>query len=328
MFNTFVLHYQPEILGGTNQAAGYAWPSQYGPGYYDVQLWTISRKWEIMNRFWLQNMLDQTYLSIVGTPNARAGPQYTRGWYTQAVFPIGPHKAIGGSTLFENRTSRNQTNWNRKTARWYHLAAVIDSGDRMAQGNQELDWPYKYAFDDSQGQVRPSMYMHIMTNAFEVQNTWGWNAMRNNGASAAIMTLHAFRLNLPLGFRYVDLFTPETEKAELLTQIGTQLGAAINGSIFTTANWQDFVLNVNGANSCPLSHVASRSANPFGSICYEDSIALGLAYMNYYSVSATITNPIITWANAVWAASGHDFTTDRSATCSYSGPVPQVLSCP
>jgi hypothetical protein len=233
LINNFILHYKPEVLGGTSQTAGYAWPSQYGPSYYDVFLWVASRKWEVMNRFWLQNMLDQTYLTINGNPNARAAAMYNRGWYTQLVFNIGPHKAVGGNQLFQNRSSLNPTNWNRYTARWYHEAAVIDPGDRFAQGNLELDWPYYYAFNDSLGSNRPAMYLHIFPHAFEIQNTWGWPLLRQNGASAAVMTLHPLRLNFPFSLRYVDLFTSEAEEGELVSQVASQTAAAVNGTIFS-----------------------------------------------------------------------------------------------
>jgi cytochrome c553 len=324
---SFVLVYSPQLLpggAGNLEAAGFAWPTQYGPAFYDVELWAISRKWEIMNRFWLQNTLDQTYISINGSPNARAAPMYKRGWYNQMVFNIGPHKAIAGQNLFRNRTAQNNANWSRETARWYHAAAVIDPGDRFAQGNLELDWPYYYAFNASLGLNRPALYMQLFPHAFEIQNTWGWPALRQNGASAAAMTLHPLRLNFPFTLRYVDLFASEAEEGELVSQVASQTAAAVDGTIFSTANWQDYFLNVDG---CPLAHTPNALSAYLGSICYSDSVALGLAIMNHYGVASATKNLIVNWANAVWAASGHNFSMDAAATCSRQGEIPQTLQC-
>ena len=323
--------FEPQHLpggAGNLQAAGLAWPSQYGPAFYDGSLWVISRKWEILNRFWLQNVLDQTYVSINGSPNPRAAPMYTRGWYNQMVFNVGPHKAISGSNLFRNRTAQNNTNWSRETARWYHMSAILDPGDRFAQGNFELDWPYYYAFNNSLSLNRPAKYMWLLADAFEIQNTWGW-PLPFNANVGSVMTLHALRLNFSVGTvgsGYPELFTSESELAELVSQVAAEVAAAVDPEIFSTANWQ-FFFAIGNPDGCTLSHTPQALQGYLGSTCNSDALAYGLAVMNHYGVASSTLSKLVTWGNAVWAASGHDFATDAAATCSHQGAIPQTLQC-
>ncbi len=199
---------------------------------------------------------------------------------------------------------------------WYHLAAVLGPGDRFATSHTQLDWQYYYDFNSDY--VRPSMYMHLFPNAFQIQNTWGWN-------TSDMMNINSILLSDPVGglvLGVVSPFTPEPELAELTQQVAAQMVTVIG--TFSTANW--IAVGMPSASSCPLSQAPSAVAGYLGSFCFQDALAYGLAVFNHFSVSSMTLSTIVTWANTVFAASGHDFTTDAAATCTYTG-VPQTLTC-
>src|SRR5262249_17492712 len=157
-------------------------------------------------------------------------------------------------------------------------------------------------------------------------NTLGWPLPYNPGIGV-VMTLHPLRLNFPIpgvGSGYPEVFTSETELAELTQQIGSETAALIDPAVFSTATWQAFFSQVDG---CTLNHPPNAFLGYLGSTCYADALAFGLAIMNHYAVATTTKTALVNWGNAVWASSGHNFATDAAATCSYAGTIPQTLQC-
>jgi hypothetical protein len=225
-----------------------------------------------------------------------------------------------------NTDVQTELNWNRLTAEWYEVAAVITPGDRFAQGNLELDWPYYYNFNSSQGALRPAIYMYSMPSMFEFQSTMGWPLPYNSGIGA-IMTLHPTNLMFPFGFITIgsngtNAFASVADEKALAQAMADGLLAVT--ALFTMEEWEPFLTN--GGSACPLSRTPSALlAYAFGG-CASDGLAMGLAYFTYYEVPSGTIDALVTWGNTMFAASGHDFEDDAEATCELMG-VPESLIC-
>lgn len=315
-----IFTYQGAYGARQGQEASAAWPAQYGNSAYDVLLWGETHGWEIRHEFWMEQMEDQVYVSFDGSPNARAAPQYTRGLYSRGEhFLNGPHVGFVPSThTFENTTQTGPGNWTRFTEMWYHLACILDCGDRFLMSQEQIDSGYQIIFyTDS---IRPSFYMH-----------WNQNMWMNANAIGATPTnsLHSVEYTLTLGLNMggIDTFTPATEEQEVIQALAETLAADINGSIYSAAQWQAWAVNF-GMNQCPLSRVPSASFGYGGIGCVQDSVAYALAVFNTEGASSGDLSAIVSWANSVWASSGHNFTADAAATCSYtaSGSGPNTFT--
>jgi hypothetical protein len=308
-------------LTGTGKA-GIFYPSEHLKMQNSVILWMMSRIMEINNVYQAQNFCDQSYAFWTGTtPNARAAPQITRCFWGGYPFATAPHKSCGGCSYgysnFSDRRTENQ--WNRDTDILYKLSSVTDPGDRFAVGNFQLDWPYKFAFANTTSNRRPAMYNHIETVAYEIGNEIGWNGLNNSGNDQPQTSTNP---RFPLSFRGTDAFTSETEKAELVDQAIKQMVYVAN--TWTIGQWQTFIATGEGA--AGLTHTPSL-VNVVGSIYRSDGVAWAIALSHYYGLSSTDRNTLITWANAVFAASGYNFNTAAATTCTFDGNHPKSLVC-
>jgi hypothetical protein len=317
------------LPAGGNGSGDYYYPAQYASMLYGSDTnWVTSRYLEIFHAFQLENFLDQTYTALYGSPNPRAGAMYTRGLFGQWCFNWAFHKSLGVDSWgiwnigAYNTHPFTKSNYFYQTASIYHLQLILDAGDRFALGNFEADHPYGYAFAGNIANQRPSFWLLQAWTGSGLQNTWGWNAFASMSAGP---TTPLF-LRFPIGFRFIDLFASETDKAEIANQAAVQLLATTTA--FSVATWQSFST---ANDACPLSHVPVASAGRGGG-CLSDGFAFGFPFFSHYSVAngfstgvaaATIT-ALTSYFNSVYAASGHDFSTDFAATCAYvnSGGVP------
>ena len=93
----------------------------------------------------------------------------------------------------------------------------------------------------------------------------------------------------------------------------------------TTANWQSGVATYGCSGNAAIYPNAKDGF--LGDGCSIHELAFALAYWNMQGVSTTVTNPIVTWANLVNAGSGHDFSTDQIATCTFGLGPSFYLAC-
>ena len=311
--------------GGSIQlSAGAVYPSPYLPAQYSVNQWVTSRIFEMMNVFNLQDLCDQVYTGINGSPNARSAAMYQRCWYSEYPFNQGPHKAIGGQHAgFKHIGNLDEGIFNTETTSWYQLAGVVDPGNRFMQGNFEWDVPYYYAFNSATAYYRPSMYMHLYPMMLELANSNGWADLNNNG-NANVQPQVSSNPRFTVVSRWVDPFTPDAEEAELINQAAQQLLYAVN--TYSTASWRNHITNEEGPTGLTATPKAVQAFNSGG--IRSDGIALALAYFKFYGVNSTDINTLVTKWNAVYQSSnGHDFAVDAAATCSLSGGHPNVLLC-
>ena len=304
--------------------ASYQWPVQNAKFGYDLTLWVVKTTWELHNRFQTQNFYNQSITSQYGSTDPRAAAQWTRGWYNLYPFRAGPHVSIGGQDWFGNTYVKNNRNWNKDTAMWYHLQAITGPGNRMFTGNDGIDMPYQFGFNNELSKLRPAFYMGSAPIAFGLQNTWGWPTLTNMGVN----TLH---MRLVMAPRWNDLLTPSADVAAVMNQAAQQLIAAIG--TFSVGAWQTAITSdPNKFGSCALSATpAPQGAWSGSSSCLADGIAMAAPMWRYYGLSTPDLATIRTWFNAVFTASGHDLQTDINATCDPTylpgGQQPARLHC-
>jgi hypothetical protein len=320
----------PYLPGGSTDAAGYYFPSEYLPGFSSLTIqWVTSRIWEMMNVFHLQHFCADAYNDIYGAQDARASAPYARCWYTEYPFNTGPHKAIGGGHQgFMNGDFRGDHNFNRFTDQWYHLQAVVGPGNRRASNNFELDWPYYYAFISSNCNVRPCEYRHVIPMAFEVANEIGWPALTGNtsiyGGAGLFAPMTAVNPRFDLGRGYVDLFTPETTIAEHVNQLLQQ--TIYLSTAFSVTEWRNWITLNEGA-EC-LSATPNALSAYLASGCKMDGVGLLLAYASFYNLSASGITTVVNWANSV-TTSGYDFRNMANLTCTMDTSIhPPRVKCP
>ncbi len=207
---------------------------------------------------------------------------------------------------------------------WYHAQAILGAGNRMYTGNVGLDMPYQFAFFERISTRRPAMYMYMSPVAFNLQNTWGWTSLSD-------MNTTSLTSKFSLDQRFMNLLATTTEENDLVNQVAQQLIFAIN--TFTVQQWKDAVDAYSTAQGvCFRSDPVSAYWGYTGSgVCLSHSVAHSLPVFRYHGVSTADTNTIVTWANAVFAVTGHDFATDTAATCDPAdlpgGRQPAKLKC-
>lgn len=318
------------IYDNTTSTAVFDPPNMYGIMANAFSLWRVSRLFELFTTYDLDHYLDAAFASSgFPIPNTRALRQYTRGWYTGAVFNTGPHESNIQCSVkdFLNYSGDATTvNHDFDTATWYHTQMIINAGDRLTEGNVQLDWPYTFGFQNSLSYYRPSMYNHMINVATNIQNTWGWT-IPTNGIS--MMNLTAITMRLPVNIRFVDQMSTQPIVGELMGEVADQMYQVI--STFTTTQWQTYF-----AGDCPSSgHTVPNAFNAWlGSGAFCDSVAMALPEFKYYSTlygtpPAAKLATITTWANNVFGnALGYDFNVDLSTGgCAMDGELPPQLRC-
>jgi hypothetical protein len=327
-FTTAIILYDQaheiSTLPGFPGSGGYENPSMYARDYYSVIKWWTSRQFDLLNSYRLQDMLDQVVNSFYTvTPHARAASQFTRGWMSAGPFHNGPHATVGGAPYFLNTGGTNTSrNFDLESAIWYYLASILDIDDRLNQSGGSIDWRYYFAFAKQLSSYRAMLYTALLWEIIQVQNTMGWTDLNGNVGGAYDMILTSWMFGYTFGFRYSNLLSTETEIGNAVSAITANLAAVI--PLFSTAQWQSFALASNGR--CPLNTVPVPvdAANGQGRCC-GDEIAFMLPIATHYRADVSA---IVTWANALWATSGHNFQADANATCAYdNNEPPRFLRC-
>lgn len=327
--DNFMSSFNQALIGPNYQQAytipiaGSQFPAQYGMMNYDVFKWAMSRKWELLNVFRLQDMSDQVTKARNGTPNARAAALDTRGWqpFNKMLFDGAPHRSGTIKFSYLNTFIQDTLNWVLDTNMWYQLQAVVTTGNRMAAGNGPIDIQYQYHFYESLSQLRPAFYLHAAPDSFNLQNIWGWTALFDAGAGRC-ESIESLLFSYSFNFFYSDLLTSESDKDALVLAAANRLVTFKN--TFSTGDLQAFITGCLGG-SGELSRVPDPAAAYALGTHFVDTLAYALPIMRHYNVPTGTTDEIVTWANALFT-SGHNFATDTAATCSLIG-VPPRLKC-
>ncbi len=98
-----------------------------------LTLWGITKHWEIMQRSGLEDQVQAIYPQSLEA----------RSWYAhdRALFNVAPHiSSVGGQqnsygTLCEGKY---------RSAAWYHLQVIVNSGNRDPLVHRPVDWKYTY----------------------------------------------------------------------------------------------------------------------------------------------------------------------------------------
>jgi hypothetical protein len=292
-----------------------------------------------VTNFGLMNMLDQSRRANNGAINAAAATPYSRGFDSVIFRPFnrGPHQFIGGGSnpsgkYYISNGYVEPRNWNGESAIWYHEAAILDAGDRLDQGNFQLDPGYYLAFNQNLGGYRGGLWMSTMQSMFGMQEGWGWSDA-NIGAGNPSM---AGIVGTGQAFRNIDLLTPEAAKTGVMTAVANTMWSAFNSGRLTTTQWQSALLTASGCSGQPWQ--APSSINPLAGICIQNAFSFFLPIANYYSVSTTLLNNIANWLdnhigfNSGGIGNSHHYINDvTSAPCHFitpGGNPPRALSCP
>lgn len=256
--------------------------------------------------------------------NVRSAAQTERGWNTPTPFCTGEHKCKGGGvTQTLNAGSISDTNFDYDTAAWYDHTQVLAIGDRLQIATGNIAWEYTVTFNYTMNRNRPAQYTSYTCGIEGLQSAAGRDLLGPlTGGPGNAMGIFCSLFNYVYLFSYQDLLMPPAEQTALVKR--TALTWANFVEQFTTAEWQASY-QADPINITPNPQASqNQTQNDRAS-----ATAFGLAVMNYFGVSTTVTDRIITWANAVFTGTipGGTFATYRGYTCTPRAYLPYVLEC-
>lgn len=259
--------------------------------------------------------------------NTRSPAQSERGWTTNTPFCTGEHKCKGGGTTQTlNAGSSSDTNFDYDTAAWYDHTQVLSIGNRLGVAAGNIAWEYTAPFNYAMNRNRPAQYTSYTCGIEGAQSSIGRDLIGplGNGASSS-MGLFCTLFNYVYQFPYQNLLISVAEQTALVKR--TALTWANLTDQFSTAEWKA------SYHAAPIDLTpdvqASQNQSGANANALASATAYGLAIMNYFGVSTTVTDRIITWANAVFTGTipGGTFATYRGYTCTPRAELPYVLDC-
>jgi hypothetical protein len=271
------------------------------------------------------------------TLDSHSGAYTPNGYFTNALFDTGPHKANIGDNCFHLQFQGLFTCANTilDTAMWYMLQFQQGNRNHFASGDNPIDVPYNYLFTGGLSGSRSMFWMSWMGNSQNAQMTWGWPNMNNMD-----MTYLAGKFMIGgLNTQGHDQFITEAEKATVMNEWVQQF-LELKARFTVAADWQTkFPCTSPLAGGAALAWGTSSSQ-----ICQD--WAMTLPILNHYNSGNFAGGPnpadidtIQDWLQTLYPTPGgvaYNWTTERNEPCSFNwGSIgvggnnnpPVLLSC-
>ncbi len=310
----------------------YVPPSTYISNAYDIDLWMISKNFEIFKQYYLENMTDLVLTDQRGACTTCPGGAYHgRGIPNTKEFEMSYHRNMAAGafntidTYAEGLSGTQHYGFQSNGNSWYWQQRLHYAGWGTQTGNVPDDPGYTLAFVGNQSRVgRPMGPAGIGTAMYTVQQSAQDYQTAPPVAQIYFAGPISGSLENPQQPRYTQGFMSDAEiEAEWEFRATNYL--AILNSISTSA-WATHIANgaYAGFLPCPSTTPAPLAYGGSANVCA--GAAYYLAAFEFYNVTSSKIDDIQTILETIFPTV--TWATQRSASCSLDGgTTPPRLDC-